>query len=186
MRIRTRAVTGTVITIAMIVGLAGAPAASALPANVIDGSRSAQASHPTVSPSAKRPPWRVRMLALVNAERAKVGVAPLVLCAALNRASQKYAKQMSLTGHFDHIAPDGTDPADRGTAEGYQIQSYGENIAAGQTNVRRVMNGWVHSPGHYANIISDHFTHLGLGHALSAKTRYSQYWVQNFGTGGPC
>ena len=126
------------------------------------------------------------MLALVNAERAKVGVAPLSLCSSLSRAAQKYAKSMARTGRFDHTGPDGSDPADRIAAEGYQFRSLGENIAAGQPSVRRVMNGWVHSPGHYANIISERFTHLGVGHADSKGTRYSEYWVQDFGSGGTC
>ena len=138
-------------------------------------------SRPASSAAALSSQWPVKMLNLVNAQRAKVGVPPLILCETLNRASQKYAEQMAKTGHFDHTAPDGSDPADRGTAEGYQIRSYGENLAAGQKTVRRVMNGWVHSPGHYSNLISDSFTHLGVGHAYSKKTRYSEYWVQDFG-----
>ena len=126
------------------------------------------------------------MLKLVNVQRAKAGVRPLVLCAPLSAASGKYAKVMARTGHFDHTGPDGRQPSDRGEAEGYHYRAYGENIAAGQPTVRTVMTAWIHSPGHFANIVSPTFTHLGVGHATSSGTRVSDYWVQNFGAGGRC
>jgi uncharacterized protein YkwD len=125
------------------------------------------------------------MLALVNAQRAKVGASPLVLCAPLSVASRKYARVMARTGHFGHTGPDGRQPWDRGSAEGYEFRAYGENIADGQDTVREVMRGWVNSPGHYANLVNKTFTHLGVGRADSAG-RHSEYWVQNFGAGGRC
>jgi len=126
------------------------------------------------------------MLQQVNAVRAKVGGAPLVLCPSLMRAASKYAQVMSSTGHFDHTGPDGSQPWDRGGAEGYRYLAYGENIAAGQSSVQAVMDSWVKSPGHYANLVNRRFTHLGVGHATTAAGEYSDYWVQNFGAGGKC
>lgn len=133
-----------------------------------------------------QPHWAVTMLKLVNAQRAKVGVHPLVLCARLTAASQKYARVMARTGHFDHSGPDGRQPWERGAAEGYGYRTYGENIAAGQDSVRDVMRAWVNSPGHYANLVNGSFTHLGVGRAASSQSRLSPYWVQNFGAGGKC
>ncbi len=126
------------------------------------------------------------MLKLVNAQRAKAGVGPLALCARLDAASGKYARVMARTGHFDHTGPDGRQPWDRGVAEGYRYSAYAENIAAGQQTVRDVMNAWVSSPGHYANLVSDRYTHLGVGRASAPQSRLSPYWVQNFGAGGKC
>lgn len=163
----------TVVTAAMLVAVAfvGAPA---------------QASTSMSISAAGQPQWAVAMLRLVNAQRAKVGARPLVLCQPLMDATRKYARVMARTGHVDHTGPDGRQPWERGVAEGYQYQAYGENIAAGQRTVRDVMRAWVGSPGHYANLVSTRFTHLGVGHAVAATSRHSDYWVQNFGAGGTC
>jgi uncharacterized protein YkwD len=141
---------------------------------------------PASATTAKQPTWAMTMLKLVNVQRAKAGVRPFVLCARLSVASGKYARVMARTRHFDHTGPDGRQPWDRGEAEGYHYLAYGENIAVGQPTVRAVMNAWIHSPGHFANIVSPSFTHLGVGHATSTGSRGSEYWVQNFGAGGHC
>lgn len=132
------------------------------------------------------PAWASDMLNQVNAVRTKAGAKPLALCAPLTTASGKYAKLMADSNYFDHVGPDGRQPWDRGTAEGYRYTEYGENIAAGQKSVDAVMTGWINSPGHYANLVSTRFTHLGVGRASSTTADYSDYWVQNFGAGGNC
>lgn len=143
----------------------------------------------TVSSAAPATPaaegWQEDMLASVNALRAAAGVAPLTLCAPLNRASADYARVMASQGWFDHTGPDGRQPWDRMAAAGYDYRAAGENIAAGQPDVRDVMAAWRDSPGHYANIVSPNFRHLGVGRAASSD-QYGIYWVQNFGAGGSC
>jgi uncharacterized protein YkwD len=143
-------------------------------------------TQPAYATPANEPKWAITMLTLVNAQRAKAGVKPLTLCAPLSVASSKYARVMARTGRFDHTGPDGRQPWDRGEAEGYHYRAYGENIAAGQPTVRAVMTAWVHSPGHYANIVSSNFTDLGVGHASASGTHFADYWVQDFGAGGHC
>ncbi len=138
------------------------------------------------APATQHEPWVTAMLALVNEQRAKAGVGRLILCAPLMRASGAYAQAMAQTGHFEHIGTDGSEPWDRGRAQGYRYRTYAENIAAGQSSVAMVMSSWVDSPGHFANLINGSFTHLGVGHATAPTGEYSDYWVQNFGAGGKC
>lgn len=147
------------------------------------------AQNPSPVPRPKvqqQPAWARSMLAAVNAERTKAGVGLLTLCAPLITAAEKYAQVMASTGRFEHVGIDGKQPWDRGTAEGYRYRTYGENIAAGQGSVASVMESWIHSPGHYANLVKGTYTHVGFGHALLAGTEYQDYWVQNFGSGGKC
>lgn len=129
--------------------------------------------------------WQQEMLASVNAMRAAAGVQPLILCRPVTKAASDYARVMADRGWFDHTGPDGSEPWDRMTAAGYAYRAAGENIAAGQESVAAVMQAWRDSPGHYANIVSKSFTHLGVGRATS-KDAYGIYWVQNFGSGGSC
>lgn len=129
--------------------------------------------------------WQQEMLASVNTMRAAAGASPLTLCRPVTKAASDYAKVMAERSWFDHTGPDGSEPWDRMTAAGYAYRAAGENIAAGQESVAAVMEAWRDSPGHYANIISRTFTHLGVGRATS-KDDYGIYWVQNFGSGGAC
>lgn len=166
--------------------LSAAGVLAVVPADAAPASVSAAVPVASAVRRAEQPAWAVSMLKQVNAVRAKVGARPLVLCPPLMRATAKYALLMATTGHFDHVGPDGSEPWDRGRAEGYRYRAYGENIAEGQDTVKAVMDAWVHSPGHYANLIGRQFTHLGVGHAVSDTGEYGDYWVQNFGAGGRC
>jgi uncharacterized protein YkwD len=75
---------------------------------------------------------------------------------------------------FDHTNPDGLAPYDRMRAAGYKGSSYGENIAKGQRTCEEVMQGWMDSPGHRANILNPSFATIGIGIA-------GDCWVQDFG-----
>jgi uncharacterized protein YkwD len=114
-----------------------------------------------------------RVLALVNAERAKAGCGAVSGNAALNRAAADYAALMARTGTFSHTGPDGSDFADRVRAAGYDDPG-GENIAQGQTSADEVMDDWMNSPGHRRNILDCSFRTLGVGES-------DDYWVQEFG-----
>src|SRR5690606_16826067 len=139
----------------------------------------------TAAPTSRAPvdtSWQKQMLDAVNAERAKAGVGPLALCGSLNRAAQGYADRMRAENFFSHTAPDGSTVETRLRAAGYGSgRTWGENIARGQTSVASVMQGWMNSAGHKANILRANFTHLGVGRSSSGN-----YWVQNFGAGGSC
>ncbi|WP_211266906.1 CAP domain-containing protein [Nonomuraea candida] len=111
---------------------------------------------------------------LTNAERAKAGCKPLKHDAKLRAAAYGHSKDMATKGYFDHDSPSGEGPGDRIRGSGFSpISTWGENIAAGQRTAAEVVNGWMDSPGHRANILQCSYTHIGVG--LS-----SYHWTQNF------
>lgn len=116
-----------------------------------------------------------QVLELTNQERAKSGLPPLAANAELNYTADKYAELMSQNRYFSHTGPDGSQPWDRAKTAGFEAQTMGENIAAGQKTPQDVVQAWMNSPGHRANILRPSFTQLGVGFE-------NNYWVQNFGS----
>ncbi|XWW45299.1 CAP domain-containing protein [Fibrella sp. USSR17] len=106
----------------------------------------------------------------------------LALNTKLNTASDKFALDMATYNYFSHTGRDGSQPWDRMTREGYIWRTAGENIAAGYTTARAVVDGWLKSPGHCANIMNPSFKEVGVGYAYSATSTYKYYWVTDFGT----
>ncbi|MFE0089226.1 sigma-70 family RNA polymerase sigma factor [Streptomyces sp. NPDC058991] len=120
-----------------------------------------------------------QVVALVNAERAEAGCGPVRSNDKLETAARRHSEDMAARGYFDHTSPDGTDPGDRITAAGYRWSTYGENIARGQQSPSSVMDSWMNSPGHRANILNCSFKELGVGiHDASG----GPWWTQAFGT----
>ena len=120
------------------------------------------------------------MLELVNIERANAGVAPLVLDEALCNAANMRAIEMDRTGEFSHTRPGGRECF---TVVDYCNIGYmmcGENIAAGQPTPEEVMNSWLGSAGHKANILSPEYTKMGLGYSTGGGGEYRHYWAQEF------
>ncbi len=122
------------------------------------------------------------VLRLVNIERTNVGVAPLVLDEALCNAANMRAIEMDCTGVFGHKRPN-----DHSCFEVYDIcnvewqNACGENIAAGQATPEEVMNSWLGSAGHKANILSPEYTKMGLGYSVGLSNgQYRGYWAQEF------
>lgn len=109
-------------------------------------------------------------------------VPALSLDTQLNSASDKFALDMATYNYFSHTGRDGSMPWDRMTREGYVWQAAGENIAAGYTTTRAVVDGWLQSEGHCKNIMSANFKDVGVGYAYSATSTYKYYWVTDFGT----
>ncbi|MFE4532056.1 CAP domain-containing protein [Streptomyces anulatus] len=120
---------------------------------------------------------RTEVLALVNQERAKVGCSPLSTSAPLTSLAQNFSEDMAARGFFDHTDPDGDTPWDRAAQAG--VQGLGaENIARGQADAQAVMEGWMNSEGHRANILNCDYKTIGIGvHEGSG----GPWWVQNFG-----
>lgn len=100
----------------------------------------------------------------------------------LQAAAIGHSQDMATNDFFSHTGSDGLSPSNRVTNAGYQWRATGENIAAGQRSVSQVMQGWLDSPGHCANIMAPVFTEFGFGYAENASTLYRTYWTQNFGT----
>jgi len=118
---------------------------------------------------------------LVNAERAAVGLHPFNYNSNLAAAARDHSEDMGWQDYFSHTGLDGSSPADRVTAAGYSYNRLGENIAAGQPTPEIVVDAWMASPGHKANILDPDFCDIGVGYAYVADSTYRHYWTQNFG-----
>lgn len=116
---------------------------------------------------------------LTNRERAGAGLPPLAVDPLLATAAQAYSTDMAARAFYSHTSPEGTQPWDRAAAAGSTRRSIGENIACGQRSPAEVVEGWMNSPGHRANILKPDFTHIGIGFAGGGPA--GTYWTQLFG-----
>lgn len=132
------------------------------------------------------------MLAAVNARRragASCGTngnfppAPdLTWNAALTQAAIGHSDDMVAGNFFSHTGSDGSSLGTRITRAGYTWRGVGENIAAGQSTVAIVVDGWMKSDGHCANIMNASYRDIGVACvAGNANTTYRTYWTQDFG-----
>ena len=117
------------------------------------------------------------ILRLVNEQRAKNGLAALTLSDKLCELATLKAEDMVANNYFDHTSPTYGTPFEMLRQFGVSYRSAGENIAAGQRTPEEVMNAWMNSSGHRANILSADYTELGVGLATGPR---GTYWVQLF------
>ncbi|MDC0769804.1 CAP domain-containing protein [Streptomyces sp. HD] len=116
---------------------------------------------------------------LTNRERARAGLRPLSVDPVLTTAAQAHSADMVARAFYSHTSPEGSQPWDRAAAAGSTRRSIGENIACGQRSPAEVVEGWMNSPGHRANILKPDFTHIGIGYAGGGPA--GTYWTQLFG-----
>lgn len=114
------------------------------------------------------------VVALVNQERAKKNLQPLTQLPEMTRCAAIRSRE--LIKKYSHTRPDGRDCCT--VIEHLLHRGCGENIASGQKLPAQVMNGWMHSPGHRANILTEDYTHIGVGVCRNSKGSYD--WVQLF------
>lgn len=119
-----------------------------------------------------------QILNLVNAERRKAGLSELTLNTKLNSVAQLKAEDMAKNRYFSHNSPTYGSAFDMMNNYGISYRAAGENIAKGQKSAQSVMNGWMNSSGHRANILKSNYTQLGVGYALDSNG--NTYWVQMF------
>jgi uncharacterized protein YkwD len=114
---------------------------------------------------------RAAVLCLINRERAQNGEPPLALSSQLQQAAEGHSQELVSADYFEHVSPSGVTPVDRIRATGY-IQGenvgyvIGENLAWGTLNLatpQSVVNAWIASPGHLANILEAQYTDTGIG-----------------------
>ena len=131
-----------------------------------------------------------RALELVNGARAQArtcgaaafgAAAPLARSAALDRAAAEHAKELRVAGKLSHLGRDGSRPSDRISLEGYAWSAVAENLAAGVSRVEPLVEGWLASPGHCANIMEPRFTDMGIAYAASGDGAGEIYWVLELG-----
>lgn len=117
-----------------------------------------------------------QVLELVNTERAKNGLSPLTLSSSVTKVAQLKAEDMKNKNYFSHTSPTYGSPFDMLKRFGISYRTAGENIAKGQKTPQAVVNAWMNSPGHRANILGKGYTQLGVGCTGGS----SPYWVQTF------
>lgn len=105
---------------------------------------------------------------------------PLVWSCQLEQTAQLHSNDMADKDYFSHISPDGSDVQQRVNNSGYSWQAVGENIAAGHLSSGAAIEGWVESPGHCRNMMSDAFTEVGMANAQpgDSGSSHSSYWIQ--------
>lgn len=113
---------------------------------------------------------------LVNEERAKAGLPALTVDRGAASAAQVRAKEIERS--FSHTRPDGSSFNSALTEAGVNFRGAGENIAYGQNSPEKVMEGWMNSSGHRANILNSSYTSIGVGHYQN--TSGVNYWTQLF------
>ncbi|ARP72545.1 hypothetical protein LK07_25405 [Streptomyces pluripotens] len=156
------------------------PAATPSPAPKITPSRTA--AKPPIAAAApvtisKEAAAEAEVLKLVNEERAKVGCSALSANSSLTGLAEAFSDDMAARGFFDHTDPDGATPWDRAAKAGITDLG-GENIARGQATPAAVMEAWMNSPGHRANILNCDFKTLGVGVHFGPG---GPWWTQDFG-----
>ncbi|MEH1169884.1 CAP domain-containing protein [Micromonospora sp. CPCC 205539] len=115
---------------------------------------------------------------LVNAERAKAGCKALSIDTKLMTAAQGHSQDQADHQNMSHTGSDGSNSGVRLDRVGYAWRSYGENVAWNQKTPTAVMDAWMNSSGHRANILNCSFTEIGVGIASSN----GPYWTQVFAT----
>lgn len=142
---------------------------------------------PAPAPGTTQPPvnsFVARVFDLTNTIRQRNGLPLLRYSTRLGQAAQTHSQNMALQDFFSHTGKDGSSAQNRGITAGYS-GGVGENIAAGYATPEAVVNGWMNSPGHRANILNAQYRDIGIGYFNLANdtgnVNFGSYWTQAFG-----
>ena len=168
----TRHVLALVVVLVLAVGLAVAATPSQAVTNC----------SPSASWGTNRADLAAQVVSLINQYRASKGLSQLAISSSLTASSEWKSLHMAGFGYFSHDDP--APPVSRGAFQrardcGFAGTTWGENIAYGYTSAQAVVNGWLGSAGHKANIETAAFKTTGVGVATNASGRL--YWTQSFG-----
>lgn len=158
-----------------------APATPTAPATQAPATPTAPATQAPATPTAPSSDnsgisgYAEQVMQLVNAERAKQGLSSLTTTSALSSAANKRATEIKQS--FSHTRPNGSSFSTVLGEYGISYSAAGENIAYGQKTPQEVVNGWMNSAGHRANILNSKFNKIGIGVYQSGNTIY---WSQLF------
>ncbi|MFI9365788.1 CAP domain-containing protein [Kitasatospora sp. NPDC053057] len=155
------------------------PTAARPSTNGADAAAQRAAAAPAAAPAGggANASYAQQVVDLVNVERAKAGCGPVSAEPRLASAAQSHSDDMADRNYFDHASPEGYHADHRIEATGYRWSTWGENIARGQKDPAAVMDAWMNSPGHRANILNCSFTQLGVGVRTGAN---GPWWTQVF------
>jgi len=115
-------------------------------------------------------------------ERTLPAAGPLESSARLERAALRHARDLAASGRLGHEGSDRSLPADRVAEAGYEWAAVAENVAAGPATAADVVQLWLESPGHCANLMDARFTETGVAYAFDPSSGGRTYWVQVFAT----
>jgi hypothetical protein len=118
--------------------------------------------------------------ALTNDARSADNLAILTDDPTLDTAAQAKANDMSAKGYFSHVSPDGTLPWHWFDSAGYDYEYAGENLAVNFDDSKQLVDAWMASPAHRANILGSHFTSIGVGIASGMYQGKSTIFVVQF------
>ncbi len=119
--------------------------------------------------------YEKEVVRLVNKERVANGLPTLTQDWQLSRVARYKSQDMHDKKYFSHTSPTYGSPFQMMSDFGISYKSAGENIAKGQRTPQEVVNGWVSSSGHRANILNRSFTKIGVGYVSDGN-----YWTQMF------
>ncbi|WP_239126694.1 CAP domain-containing protein [Asanoa siamensis] len=122
---------------------------------------------------------QAKVVTETNKERAANGCGPVTVNAKLTQAAQLHSVDQAEHNKMSHDGSDGSTPWDRSQDAGYD-NAIGENVAMGYRDAASVMDGWMNSPGHRANILNCDAKAIGVG--LAKASDGSPYWTQMFGS----
>lgn len=128
---------------------------------------------PTLDTSVRA--YEQEVIRLVNVERAKAGLKALTEDWELSRVARYKSQDMHDLRYFSHTSPTYGSPFEMMKAFGIRYRTAGENIAMGYRTPAAVVQGWMNSPGHRANILNASYTKIGVGYVASGN-----YWTQHF------
>lgn len=161
--------------------VAPAPASHSGPAPDIIPSVDSLINQPTGS----RADFEERVLELTNQYRIDNGLSPLTLNVLLDQAANNHSQNMAEQDFYDHTDLGGNGVGNRVSQIGYQFSWVGENIAAGYLTPEDVVQGWIDSPGHRANLLNPNFEEIGVGYYYlendPGNETWRHYWTQVFG-----
>ena len=127
------------------------------------------------SPDSEVLAYETEVVRLVNVERSKNGLPPLTQDWELCRVARYKSQDMRDRNYFSHTSPTYGSPFQMMKSFGINYRTAGENIAKGYKTPAAVVNGWMNSSGHRANILNSSFTHIGVGYVANGS-----YWTQMF------
>lgn len=148
------------------------------PTNTLPTTTKATATTPTTGEqtTVNNMSYANQVVDLVNVERAKEGLAPLSIDTKLESAA--LVRTQEIQTNFSHTRPNGTSCFTVFDEQSIEYHICGENIAWGQRMPEEVVNAWMNSPGHRANIMNPRFTKIGVGNLKNNSN--TQYWTQLF------
>ncbi|HHX72468.1 MAG TPA: secretion protein [Clostridiales bacterium] len=149
------------------------PPATTKPSTTAPATTKPSTTTPTTPPTNLS--YEEQVVVLVNKERAARGLAPLTLSSKLSDVARAKSEDMRKNKYFAHESPTYGSPFDMMKQFGISYRTAGENIAMGYRTPEAVVQGWMNSPGHRANILNKSFTTIGVGYVADGH-----YWTQMF------